>query len=154
MAGDFLLHFMPEMNLRKLKYNFSSCQTFNKNKERIQKFKEKGDSRYIYQDELDKFCFQHDITHGDFKDLPRRTASDKVLRVKAFKYFQTPRYEGYQRGLASMFFKFLDKKSASLVQWATLATRVTLYKCASVGSIKNKNMSNQELAEKLHKPCN
>ena len=55
-----------------------------KNKERIQKFKETGDSRYIYQNELDKACFQHDMAYGDFKDLTKRTASDKILRDKAF----------------------------------------------------------------------
>ena len=55
-----------------------------KNKERIQKFKETGDTSYIYKNELDKTCFQHDVSYGDFKDLARRTASDKVLRDKAF----------------------------------------------------------------------
>ena len=55
-----------------------------KNKERIQKFKETGDSLYIYQNELDKVYFQHDTAYGDFKDLTRRIASDKILRDKAF----------------------------------------------------------------------
>ena len=54
------------------------------NKERIQKFKEVKDSQYIYQNELEKACFQHDMAHGDFKHLTRRTASDKILRDKAF----------------------------------------------------------------------
>ena len=54
-----------------------------KNKERIQKFKEKGGAQYIYQNELDKACFQHDKAYGDFKDLTRRTASDKILHKKA-----------------------------------------------------------------------
>ena len=57
---------------------------FIKNKERIQKFKETGDTRYIYKNELNNTCFQNDIAYGGFKDLPRRTASDKVLRDKAF----------------------------------------------------------------------
>ena len=70
-----------------------------KNKERIQKFKETGDSRYIYQNELDKACFQHDMAYGDFKYLARRTASDKVLRDKAFNIAINPNYDGYQRGL-------------------------------------------------------
>ena len=51
-----------------------------KKKERIQKFKETRDSQYIYQNELDKGCFQHDMAYGDFADLTRRTASDNVLR--------------------------------------------------------------------------
>ena len=55
-----------------------------KNKERIQKFKETGDSRYIYRNKLDKACFQHDMAYEDFKNLSKRTAADKVLRDKAF----------------------------------------------------------------------
>ena len=73
-----------------------------KNKERIQKFKETGDSRYIYQIKLDKACFQHNMVYGDFKNLTRRTASHKILRDKAFTFAKNPKYERYQRGLASM----------------------------------------------------
>ena len=47
---------------------------FTKNKERIQKFKETGDSRYIYKYESEKACLQHDMVYGDFEDLPKRTA--------------------------------------------------------------------------------
>ena len=67
-----------------------------KNKERIQRFKETGDSRYIYQNELDKDCFLHDMAYGDFKDLTRRTSSDKVLRDKAFNVAKNSKYDGYQ----------------------------------------------------------
>ena len=77
-----------------------------KNKERIQKFEETGDSRYIYQNELDKICFQHDMTYGDFKDLTRRTVSDKILHDKAFNIAQNPKYDKYQRGLLQCFFFF------------------------------------------------
>ena len=77
-----------------------------------QKFKETGDTKYIYRNELDKACFQHDLTYGDFKDLARRTASDKVLRDKAFNVAKNPKYDGYQRALAFMVNKFFDKKSA------------------------------------------
>ena len=75
---------MPEMHLRQPGFTYSACGPFTKNKERIQRFKETGDSRYIYQIELDKACFQHDTAYGDFKDLTRRTASDKILSDKAF----------------------------------------------------------------------
>ena len=51
------------------------------------------------------------MAYGDFKDLARRTASDKVLRDKAFNIAKNPKYDGYQRGLASMVYKFFDKKS-------------------------------------------
>ena len=65
-----------------------------KNKERIQKFKETGDSRYIYQNELDKACFYHDMVYGDFKDLNKRTTSDKILH---YKVFNTAKYDEYQQ---------------------------------------------------------
>ena len=71
------------MNLRQPGFTYSACGPFTKNKERIQKLKEIGGSRYIYQNELDKACFQHSMVYGDFKDLTRRTASDKILRNKA-----------------------------------------------------------------------
>ena len=70
-----------------------------KNKERIEKFKETRDLRYIYQNELDKACFQHDMAYEDFKDLTRRTAADKVLRDKVFNIAKDPKYDGYQHGL-------------------------------------------------------
>ena len=62
----------------------SACGPFTKKKERIQKFKETGDTSYVYKNKLDKACFQHDMAYGDFKDLDRRRASDKVLRDKTF----------------------------------------------------------------------
>ena len=77
LAGD---KFMPEMHLRRPGFTCSACGPFTKKMERIQKFKETGDSQYIYQNELDKGCFQHDMAYGDFADLTRRTASDNVLR--------------------------------------------------------------------------
>ena len=72
------------MLLRQTGFTYSACGLFTKNKERIQKFKEIGYSRYVYQNELDKACFQHDMAYGDFKDLTRRTASDNILCDKAF----------------------------------------------------------------------
>ena len=105
IVNKFLLvadKFMPEMHLRQPQFVYSACGPFTKNKERIQKFKETGDTIYIYKNELDKACFQHDMTYGDFKDLPKRTAADKVLRDKAFKIARAQKYDGYQRGLASI----------------------------------------------------
>ena len=102
---------MPEMHLKQPGFTYSSCKTFTKNKERIKKFKQTGASRYIHGNELDKTCFQHDMAYGDFKDLAKRTASDKVLGDKAFNIAKDPKYDGYQRGLASMVYKFFDKKT-------------------------------------------
>ena len=67
----------------------------NKNKKRIQKFKETGNSRYIYRNELDKAFFQHDIAYEGFKDLPRRTASYNALRDEAFHIARNPKYDGH-----------------------------------------------------------
>ena len=73
-------------------------------------FKEKGSWRYIYQNELDNACFQHDMAYGDFKDLNRRTASDKVLCNKAFNYAKDPKHDGYQiLDLLQWFINFLIK---------------------------------------------
>ena len=105
LTGD---QFMPEMHLKQPEFTYSACGPFTKNKERFQKFKETGDKSYIYRNELDKACFQHDMAYEDFKDIKRRTASDKILRNKAFNIAKNPKYDGYQRGLASMVYKFFD----------------------------------------------
>ena len=83
---------------------------FTHRKARIQNFKRTGDSRDIYQSKLDKACFWHDMAYGDFQDLPRRTAADKVLRDKVFNIAKDPKYYGYQTDLASIVFTFFDKK--------------------------------------------
>ena len=132
---------MSEMHLRQPGFSYSACGPFTKNKEKIRKFNETGDSRYIYRNELDKACFQHDMAYGDFKDLGKRTASDKVLRDKAFNIAKDPKYHGYQRGLASMVYTFFDKNTAGSGV-TTLA-----YKSA----IKSMHQ-NEQLAEELHKP--
>ena len=103
-----------------------------KTKKGFQKFKETGNTNYIYKNELDKACFQHDMAYGDFKDLARRRASDKFLRDKAFNIAKNSKYDGYQRGIASMVYTFFDKKRSGN------------------GAIMNAN--NEKLAEELHKP--
>ena len=89
---------MPKKHLRQPGFTYSACGSFTKNKERILKFKETGDTNYIYKNELDNACFQHDMAYGDFKDLARRTASDKFLRDRAFNIAKNPKYDEYQRG--------------------------------------------------------
>ena len=98
------------MPLKQPAFTHSACGTSTKNKERIKKFKEAGDSRYIYQNKLDKSCFQHDMTYKDFKDLRRRTVTDKVLCNKEFNFAKHPKYDGYQLGLASVLYNFFYKK--------------------------------------------
>ena len=130
LAGD---KFMPEMHLKQPGFTYSACGPFTKNKERIQKFKETGDTSYIYKNELDKACFQHDMAYGDFKDLARRTASDKVLRDKTFNITKNANYDGYQRGLNSMVYKCFDKKSKG-------------------EGVNIEVEHNEQLAKELHKP--
>ena len=104
--------FMPGMHLKQPDFTYSACGPFTKNKERIEKFMQTGNTNFIFRNELDKACFQHDTACDKSKDLAIRTQSDKVLRDKAFKIASDPKYDGYQRGLASMVYKFFDKKSS------------------------------------------
>ena len=141
LAGD---NFMPEIHLRKSQFTYSACGPFIKHEQRIQKFKETGDTNYIYKNELEKACFVHDVAYSDSKDLTKRTVADKILKNKGFDIAKDPKYDGYQRGLASMVYKFFDSK-------------VTSPDKKSVGSgAKHVNTKlipqNEELADQLHKP--
>ena len=83
-------------------FTYGACGPFSKKKERIEKFMQIGNTDFIYKNELDKACFQHDMAYSKPKDLAKRTQSDKGLRDKAFKIASHSKYDGYQRGLASM----------------------------------------------------
>ena len=95
LAGD---KFVPEMHLRQHQFVYSACGRFTRHKERIKKFKQTGDTRYIYRNELDKACFQHDSAYADQEDLINRTEADIVLRDTAYDIASNPEYDGYQRG--------------------------------------------------------
>ena len=127
LTGD---KFMLEIHLRQTGFTYRACGPFSKSKGRIPKFKEAGDLRNIYQNELHKACFQHDMAYGDFKDLTRGIA-DKILRDKAFSIAKNPKYDGYENGLVSMIYNFFDEKSSG-------------------SDIENEKMLKKELAE-LHK---
>ena len=99
---------MLELYLRKLVFTYSASGPFTENKEGTKKIKGTGESRYNCQKVLHKACFQHDMAYGDFKDLTKRTVSDKILCDKAYK---NPKYDVYQPGLASMVYKLFDKKN-------------------------------------------
>ena len=134
LAGD---KFMPEMHLRQPQFTYSACGPFTKHKQRIQKFKETGDTNYIYKNELDKACFAHDAAYSDSKNLTKRTIADKILRDKAFNIAKDTKYDGYQRGLASMVYKCFDSKVEGSGA-KHVNTKLT--------------PQNQQLAEELHKP--
>ena len=130
LAGD---KFMPKMHLRQPRFVYSACGPFTRHKERIKEFKHTGDTRYIYRNELHKACFQHDSAYADHKDLINRTEANKVLRDKAYDIASNPEYDGYQRGLVSMVYKFFDKKSTG-------------------SGINTAKPSSSILADELHKP--
>ena len=133
LAGD---KFIPEMHLKQPGFTYSACGPFTKYKERIKKFEQTGDTRYIYRNELDKACIQHDATYADNKDLLNRTQADKILRGKAYTIASNPQYDGYQRGLAVMVYNFFDSKVYSPDK-------------DTIGSGANEYI---KLANELHKP--
>ena len=132
LAGD---KFMPEMHLRQPRFFYSACGPSTRHKERIKEFKRTGDMCYIYRNELDKACFQHNSAYADHKDLINRTEADKVLTDNAYDIASNPKYDGYQRGLAGMVYKFFDKKSTG----SGIARNTT-------------KSSSSILADELHKP--
>ena len=93
-------------------FTYSACGPFTKKKERIKKLMQTGNTDFIHRIELDKACFQHDMAYGKSKESTKRTQSDKVFRNEAFKIASDLKYDGYQRGLASIVYKFFDKKSS------------------------------------------
>ena len=124
--------FMPEIHLRQPQFTYSACGPFTRHEERIQKFKETGDTNYIYKNELDKACFVHDAAYSDSKDLTKRTIADKILKNRAFDIAKDPKYDGYQRGLASMVYNIFDSKVS--------------------GSGARLTPENEQLTNELHKP--
>ena len=74
-----------------------------------------GTTNFIYKNELDKACFQQDMAYRKSKDLVKRTQSDKVLKDKVFRIESDPKHNRYQKGLASMVYKFFAEKSASRI---------------------------------------
>ena len=107
--------FMLEMHLKQPRFTYNASGPFTENKERIQTSKETGDTSCLYKNELDKACFQHDMAYRDFKDLKRKTTSDKILKDKAFNIVKNPKYDGYQRGVASMVYKVFWKEVVLLI---------------------------------------
>ena len=129
LAGD---KFMPEIHLRQPQFTYSACGPFTKHEQRVQKFRETGNTNYLYKNESGKACFVHDAAYSDSKDLTKRTVADKILKNKAFDIAKDPKYDGDQRGLASMVYKFFDSKGSR--SGAKLIPE------------------NEELANELHKP--
>ena len=133
---------MPQMHLRQPQFVYSACGPFTRHKERIKKSKRTGHMHLLYRNELDKASFKHDSVYADHKDLINRTEADKGLRDKAYDIASNPEYDGYQRGLASMVYKFFDKKS--------MGGRVKKLKDTTKPSSLER--SSLILADEFHKP--
>ena len=95
------------MHVKQSGFTYNACGPFTKIEERIQKFLRLENIENIYKNDLDKAYFQHDMAYRKYKDLNKRTQSDKVLRDKAFEIASNPKSDGY---------KFLDKN----LQWLLL----------------------------------
>ena len=134
LVGD---KFMPEMHLRQPRLVYSACGPFTRHKERINEFKRTGNINLLYRNALDKACLKHDAAYAKYKDVKNRLIADDKLQNSAYNIASNPKYDGYQRDLASMVYKFFNSK---------VAPRNT--KTISVKGIK----SNKILAEELHKP--
>ena len=101
--------FMPELHLKQTGFTYSACGPFTKHREKIQKFREAGNLKHLYRNELEEAWFAHDATYSDSKDLAKRTISDKFLKDRTYKIARNHGYDGYQKALASMFYKFFDR---------------------------------------------
>ena len=137
LVGDT---FMPEMHLKQPDFTYSACGPLTKHAERIKKFEQTGNTSYIFKNELYKACFKHDNAYADYKHLFNRTRADKALKDRAFEIDSNPKYDGYQRGLASMVYKFFNKKSSG--SGASKTSRAN----------EMSEVSNVKLADELHKP--
>ena len=101
---------MTELHLKQPRFTYNACGPFSKHRERIQKFRETGNLKRLYRIELHKVCFAHDAACSDNKDLAKRTVSDKNLKDIAYEIARNRNYDGYQRALTSMVYKFLIRK--------------------------------------------
>ena len=114
IINKFLLtvyELMPELHFKQPGLTYSACRQFTKLRKRNQKFRETGNLKHFYRKELDKACFARDTAYSDSEDLAKRTISDKILLDKAFEIARNCGYDRYQRALASMVYKFFDRKN-------------------------------------------
>ena len=103
LYGMLLDHKIINMNNIIIKMHvYSACGPFTRHKERIKEFKRTRDTRLLYRNELDKACFKHDAAYAKYKDVENRLISDQKLRNSAYDIASNPKYDGYQRSLASM----------------------------------------------------
>ena len=112
LTGDKL---MPELHLKQLGFTYSASGPFTKHHERIQKFGETGNLKHLCRSELDKACSAHDAAYSDSKDLAKGTIPDNILKERAYEIARNCGYDGNQRALVSMVYRFFDKETASWI---------------------------------------
>ena len=91
-----------------------------------------GNTDFIYRNEFDKACFQHDVVYGKSRDLAKRTQSDKVLSYKVFKIASDPKYDNYQRGFVLMVYNFFYKSLVEVVPMLWLEINLLLNQIINV----------------------
>ena len=124
-TGD---RFMLELHLNEPGFTYSSCRPLTEHREKVQRFRETDNLKYLYRNKLDKACFAYDAGYSDSKDVAKRTISDKILKDKTYEIARNCNYNGYQNVLPSMVYKFFDKKT----EWGIIV--------------------NEPLVEELYKP--
>ena len=108
LTGDKIL---LELYLKQPGFTYSACGPFTKNRERNKKFRDTGNLKHLYRNELDKVCFAHDATYSKSKDLAKRAISHKILKDRTYGIMRNRQYDGYQRALASMNYKVFSEES-------------------------------------------
>ena len=103
---------MPEMHLRQARFVYSACGHFTRHKERIKWLKRTGNINLLYRNALDKAYFKHDAAYAKYKDVENRLIADDKIKHSAYDIASNPECDGYQRGLASMIYKFFNSKVA------------------------------------------
>ena len=134
------------MHSRQPQFVYSDCGPFTRHKVIIKEFKRRDDTRLLYRNELDKACFKHDAAYAEYKDVKNRLMSDQELRNSAYEIASNPKYDGYQRGLASMVYKFFDSKVAPLDK-KTISGKGNAKHTAKPSSLERTKEVNQILAE-------
>ena len=127
------------MHLRQPQFVYSACGPFTRHKERIKEFKRTGDTRLLYRNELDKACFKHDAAYAKYKDVENRLISDQKLRNSAYDIASNPKYDGYQRGLATMVCKPVIKKFNKRKVYSQFKDNISGVDLADMQSLSKKN---------------
>ena len=90
LTGDT---FMPELHLKESEFTYIACGPFTKHREKIQKFRETGNLKHLYKNELDKACFAHDAAYSDSKYIAKRNVSGKILKDRPYEIAKNCKYD-------------------------------------------------------------